>query len=321
MPKQRRSTDNVLMSTDPDTTVAPTLPDALRLGPVHLDISDLDGSIAFYERALGLRLHRRDDASAVIGAGRDDLLVLREVSKARLGGRHAGLFHFAMLFRSRLELARAVVRLASTRTRIEGAADHGVSEAIYLRDPDDNGIELYADRPREQWPPPRARGERVEMYTIALDMRSLIAEAAGEERQEHAGPGLQTGHLHLHVGDVERGLRFYRDVIGFEVMVNLGSAAFVSAGGYHHHLAFNVWLGNDVTPRPPDTAGLREWTVLLETPEQVADVHARVQAAGIESEHRDGGFLVRDPWQTAVVFATPPRQWSPPQIRTLPGGR
>jgi len=112
--------------------------------------------------------------------------------------------------------------------------------------------------------------------------------------------------VHLHVAHVERALGFYRDVLGFEVMVNLGSAAFVSAGGYHHHLGFNTWLGSDVTPRPAGTAGLRRWTVLLERPDQVDAVRSRVQAAGVDAEDLDDrGFLVRDPWQTAVVFTTP----------------
>jgi catechol 2,3-dioxygenase len=243
-----------------------------------------------------------------MGTGGEDLVVLHEQPGARPGGRHAGLYHFAMLFGSRQELARAVLRLASTRTRIEGASDHGVSQAIYLRDPDDNGIELYADRRRDQWPPPRNADERVEMYTIALDLRALLAETEGEEPQAQASPRLRTGHVHLHVADVKRALAFYRDLLGFEVMVNLGSAAFVSAGGYHHHLGFNAWLGSDVTPRPPRTAGLRRWTVFLERPDQVDAARSRVRAAGMEVEDvDDGGFLVRDPWRTAVVFTTPPR--------------
>jgi catechol 2,3-dioxygenase len=294
------------MSTAADETLAPQLPDTLRLGPVHLDVSDLDRSIEFYERVLGLQVHRRDGGAVAMGVGEDDLVVLNEEPNARPGGRHAGLYHFALLFASRRELARALLRLGNSGTRLEGASDHGVSEAIYLRDPDDNGIELYVDRPREQWPPPRTAGERVEMYTIALDIRSLLAEAEDEEPQAQAGPGLQTGHVHLHVADVKRALDFYRDVLGFEVMVNLGSAAFVSAGGYHHHLGFNVWLGSDVTPRPPGTAGLRHWTVLLESSDQVDDVRARVRVAGMPAEDQDGSaFLVRDPWQTAVVFTTP----------------
>jgi catechol 2,3-dioxygenase len=287
----------------PTTTVAP-LPDTLRLGPVHLTVSDLDGSIAFYERSLGLQLHGRDGDRAALGAGGEDLVILVGEPGAASGGRHAGLYHFALLYPTREELARAVTRLAETRTRIEGAADHGVSEAIYLRDPDDNGIELYADRPRSAWPASRHAGEKVEIFTIALDMKSLLDTVAGERMQEHAGPGLVMGHLHLHVGDVERGLAFYRDVLGFEVMVNLGSAAFVSAGGYHHHLGFNVWLGKDVKPRPDGTAGLRQWIVVLQRPDEVEAVRARVLAAGLPVEEREGGFMARDPWETPVVVST-----------------
>jgi catechol 2,3-dioxygenase len=294
------------MSTAADAALAPQVPDTLRLGPVHLIVSDLDGSIAFYERSLGLQLHDRDGDVATMGVGGEDLLVLVEEPGAASGGRHAGLYHFALLFPTRAELARAVKRLAAAYTRIEGAADHGVSEAIYLRDPDDNGIELYVDRPRADWPPPRQPGERVAIYTIALDIQALVRTVRGEEPRTLAGPGLRTGHLHLHVGDVERGLAFYRDVLGFEVMVNLGSAAFVSAGGYHHHLGFNVWLGSDVKPKPPHAAGLRHWTVLLEGADDVAEVRARVAAAGLAIEPYTGGFLVRDPWQTAVVFAATP---------------
>jgi catechol 2,3-dioxygenase len=290
----------------PTDQLAPTLPATLRLGPTHLTVSNLDGSIAFYARSLGLQVHDRDGTSAAMGAGREDLVVLVEERDAALGGRHAGLYHFALLFDSREELARAVVRLAETQTRIEGASDHGVSESIYLRDPDDNGIELYVDRPPSQWPPARQPCERVEIYTIALDIQALLRTVAGEEPQAVAGPGLRTGHLHLHVASVERALAFYRDVLGFEVMVNLGSAAFVSAGGYHHHLGFNVWLGADVQPAPAGTARLRHWTVLLENACDVAEVRARVEAAGLEAEPRDGGFLVRDPWQIAVVFAVAP---------------
>ena len=294
---------NILaMATAADSSLIPRLPDTLRLGPVHLTVSHLDGAIAYYERAVGLRLHDRGDGRAAMGAGEEDLLVLVEEPGAAPGGRHAGLYHFALLFPTRRELARAVLRLATTQTRIEGASDHGVSEAIYLRDPDHNGIELYADRPREAWPPPRHPDERVEMFTIALDMQDLMREAEGEEPREQAGPGLVMGHVHLHVGDVERALGFYRDVLGFEVMVNLGSAAFVAAGGYHHHLGLNVWLGPDVKPRPRDAAGLREWTVVLDSADDVASVRARVGDAGLDTQDHEGGFLVRDPWQTAVAF-------------------
>ena len=280
----------------------PTLPETLRLGPVHLTVTDLDRSIGFYERAIGLRLHRREEDVAAMGAGADDLLVLHQAPSARPAGRHAGLYHFALLHPSRLELARAAQRLLDTRTPIEGASDHGISEAIYLPDPDGNGIELAADRPRERW------GDLRDPTVIGprpLDLAGLLALTDGEAPQRHADLRLVVGHLHLHVGDVERGLAFYRDVLGFEVMTRFPTAAFVSAGGYHHHLAFNTWRGEGVPPAPPDAVGLRRWTVLLPEEFELDQVRERVRAAGMDPEERDAGFLVRDPWGNAVAFGTP----------------
>ena len=279
----------------------PTLPDTLRLGPVHLTVTDLDRSVRFYERSLGLREQRRESQDAALGAGGEDLLVLREQRDARPSGRHAGLYHFALLHSSRLELARALRRLSDTRTAISGASDHGISEAIYLPDPDGNGIELAADRPRERW------GDLSDPTTIGpepLDLRTLLETVVSEETQPHADRGLVVGHVHLHVGDVDRGLAHYRDVLGFEPMTVFPSAAFVSAGGYHHHVAFNTWRGEGVPPAPADAVGLRHWTAELEKPEQVAEVRDRVVASGSEHEHREDGVLVRDPWSNAVLFTT-----------------
>lgn len=292
------------MSTATDSALTPPqLPDTLRLGPAHLTVSNLDDSIAFYERSVGLQVHDRDRDVATLGAGEADLLVLVEDPGAAPGGRHAGLYHFALLLPTRQELARALKRIFDTNTPLAGLSDHGVSEAIYLRDPDNHGVELYADRPREQWPPPRTAGDRYDIITIALDVEDLMRSVEDdEEPQAQAGPGLVMGHVHLHVGDVEQSLGFYRDVLGFETMANIGSAAFVSVGGYHHHVSFNVWLGPDVKPLPPHTAGLREWTVILPSRNDVQAVRARVIDAGLEAHDHDSGFLVRDPWQTAVAF-------------------
>jgi catechol 2,3-dioxygenase len=280
----------------------PVLPPTLRLGSVHLTVTDLDRSVAFYEDAIGLRLHRRENSTATMGVGGEDLLVLTEEPGARRAGHHAGLYHYALLFPSREELAHAALRLAATRTSIQGVSDHGTHEAIYLPDPDGNGIELAADRPRELWPrPPEYSGG-----PHPLDMDNLLAAVAGEEQRDQAGPGLTIGHVHLHVGDLERGLGFYRDVLGFEQMAFIpGAAAFVAAGGYHHHLGFNIWRGEGVPPVPEGRVGLRYWTVLLEDPDQVAAVGERVRAAGIPAEERQGGFLVPDPWGITVLFVTP----------------
>jgi catechol 2,3-dioxygenase len=279
----------------------PRLPATLRLGAVHLTVTNLDRSVDFYESSIGLRVHHREDGVVTMGVGDEDLLILYGEPSARRAGRHAGLYHYALLFPSRQELARATLRLAVTQTPIQGASDHGTHEAIYLPDPDGNGIELAADRPRELWPKPLeyAGGPH------PLDLDGLLATIAGEEPSGKAGPGLVVGHVHLHVGDLVRGLGFYRDVLGFELMTFMpGAAAFVSAGGYHHHLGFNIWRGEGVPPIPEGRVGLRYWTVVLDDPEEVAAVRERIRAAGIASEEREGGFLVRDPWGLAVVFAT-----------------
>jgi catechol 2,3-dioxygenase len=297
-----------MSSASPDRTAAPTaaLPADLRLGTVDLTVSQLDRSVAFYQDSLGLRLRRREEEGdvsvAVMGTEADDLVILTEDPAAVPAGRHAGLYHYALLFPSRLELARALRRLAVTRTPIEGAADHGVSEAIYLPDPDGNGIELYADRPRDQWPEPSEPGMKVGMYTIALDLDELLAHAGAQDLPRHAQDGLVLGHVHLHIGDVDQAVAFYRDVLGFEQMANLGSASFVAAGGYHHHLGLNVWRGRGVGPAPEHTAGIREWEILLPSPADVAAVRRRAETAGVPVQEREGGIVVRDPWDIAVAI-------------------
>ena len=284
------------------TSTAPghgALPAALRLGAVHLTVTDLDRSVAWYQRALGLRVHRHDVAEAALAAGDEDVLVLHEDATARRAGRHAGLYHYALLHPSREELARAAVRLGETGTPVQGASDHGTHEAIYLPDPDGNGIELAADRPREQWPTPEQ--EFSGGGPAPLDLESLLATIAGEAPTAQVEPGLRMGHVHLHVGDVDAGLAFYRDVIGFGVwFVLAGSAAFVAAGGYHHHLGFNVWRGKGAPAAPEHVVGLDHWTVVLASAEEVDVVRGRVDAAGIAAEVVDGGFTVRDPWGIAL---------------------
>jgi catechol 2,3-dioxygenase len=272
----------------------------LRLGAVHLTVTDLDRAIGWYERSLGLRLQRRDESKAEIGDGNETVVVLHEDPEARPSGRHAGLYHYALLYPSREELARAVLRLIETQTPVQGMSDHGTHEAIYLPDADGNGIELAADRPRDQWidfSEEFARGG-----PQPLDLNALLDTVRGESPSAQVGEGLRVGHVHLHVGDVDEGLAFYRDLLGFEERANLGSAAFVSAGGYHHHLAFNTWKGEGVGPPPPHTLGLLRWTVQLPTESDVAEVRARLDSTGAPAEASEGGFRVRDPWGIAVDF-------------------
>ena len=271
------------------------LPADLRLGAVHLVVADVDRSVAWYQRALGLRVHLHEAGLAELGDGTETVVALHEDGRARPAGRHAGLYHYALLYPSRAELARAAMRLAVTRTPIQGASDHRTHEAIYLPDLDGNGIELAADRPRERWP----EGLGYDGGPAPLDFDALLATVVDEPPSDHVRAGLRVGHIHLHVGDVDEALAFYRDVLGFELQANLGTAAFVSAGGYHHHLGVNVWQGRGVGPAPAHTAGLRRWTVRLA---DASAVRARARSAGIAVEDVAGGFVVRDPWRTAVSF-------------------
>jgi catechol 2,3-dioxygenase len=285
------------------TEQAAVLADTTRLGAVHLTVTDLDRSVAFYQDAIGLRLHGREDPVAAMGAGGEDLVVLVEEQTARRAGRHAGLYHFALLTPDRRELGRALQRLAATRTPIEGASDHGISEAIYLPDPDGNGIELAADRPRSEWP---------ELTRIGapqpLDLHDLLGLVADEDPVRHAGAGLTVGHVHLHVGDIAAARRFYEDVLGFRAMTAMRNAVFVSVAGYHHHLAYNTWRGQGVpaAPAPETVTGLRHWTVLLDGPEQLAAARERLTAAGVAIDERADGALVRDPAGIPLLLAIAP---------------
>jgi len=275
------------------------LADATRLGEVHLTVTDLERSLAFYEQAIGLQVHRRDGAVAALGTGGEDLVVLHEDPAAKPAGRHGGLYHVALLYPTREELARVAIRLAVTRVPIQGASNHGTHEAIYLPDPDGNGLELAADFPREQWPDissPEGYGGG----PAPLDLDALLETIAGEDLTSHAAPGLTVGHIHLHVGDLEAATRFYRDGLGFAVMTDLGTAVFVSAGGYHHHVGFNVWRGRGVPPVPADALGLRHWTLVVADADELAAVRERLRAIGAQVQQREGAVLAQDPSGTAV---------------------
>jgi catechol 2,3-dioxygenase len=281
----------------PETT---KLAPQTRLGAVELTVTDLDRSAEFYENAIGLRLHRREGGKAALGAGGEDLLVLVEEPDARRAGRHAGLYHFALLHPSRLELARAAARLAATQTPIQGASDHGISEAIYLPDPDGNGIELASDRPKEEWPDLSAMAGGPE----PLDLGALLDLVSGEDPQPYVDPSTSIGHLHLHVGDLDAATRFYRDVVGFEIMTYLPSAVFVAAGGYHHHVGFNLWRGPGVPPVPEGVVGLRHFMVVLDGEAELQALRARAEKADVAVEEAPEGLFLRDPSGNALLFVT-----------------
>jgi catechol 2,3-dioxygenase len=249
------------------------------MGLVELSVSDLERSLAYWQRAIGLRVLSREDGTAELGTDRP-LLRFVEEPGARPADGFAGLFHVALLVPDRPALARFLAHAARERIPLEGLSDHAVSEAIYLRDPDRHGIEIYADRPREQWD-----GRVMELMTTRpLDVDSLLAEQEGE-RFGGLPEGTTMGHVHLRVRDVDETVAFYRDVLGMGLMAQLGpAAAFLSAGGYHHHVGANTWESRGAGPAPEGTARLLRFTILLPDEAEVERVAERL-----------GGTEVRDP--------------------------
>jgi catechol 2,3-dioxygenase len=228
----------------------------LRVRSVHLDVSDLPRSADFYERVLGLPLIAREDHRAQLGADpQSPALVLADIADPTpLPPAATGLYHVAWLHPSRASLADTVRRVAGAGWPFEGASDHGVSEALYLSDPDGLGIEIYADRPRERWQRP-PDGHGVSMATLPLDLEDLLAQST-REPDPAVAPGTGVGHVHLKVADVPRAAAFYREALGLEEQAELPSAAFLAAGGYHHHVGVNSWQSRGAAPAPDSAPAL-----------------------------------------------------------------
>jgi catechol 2,3-dioxygenase len=266
------------------------------MGLVELSVSDLDRSLGYWERSIGLRVLSRGDGVAELGADSPVLRLVEERGAVPADG-FAGLYHVALLVPDRPSLGRFLGHAAREGIPLEGLSDHDVSEAIYLRDPDRHGVEVYADRPREHW-----EGRVTELMTTQpLDAASLLAEA-GEGPFVGLPDGTVVGHVHLRVRDVEEAVRFYRDALGMGLMAQLGpAAAFLSAGGYHHHVGANTWETRGAGPAPPGTARLHHATIVL--PDEAE--RDRLATAADEVEEREDGLLVRDPSGNGILLSTP----------------
>lgn len=275
---------------------ATALPSGIRLGPVHLVVGDLAGMTAYYAQRIGLEVVRHEGDEVALGADDAELIILRGDPGAPPAGSTSGLFHVALLFADRAELARTLKRLAATATPLTGASDHGVSEALYLRDPEGNGIELYTDRPPEVWPAP-GPGERIGMFTARLDLEDLLAAAPVPEVPPQVAHDVTVGHVHLEVGDVDAVADFHVDVLGFEAMVRFPGAAFLAKDGYHHHLGINGWRGV-LAAHEPGRRGLAAWTVVL--PDAAALSAAREALGDRAQPDGDGALVVHDPAQVPV---------------------
>jgi catechol 2,3-dioxygenase len=274
---------------------------ALNISSVSLAVGDLERSADFYERTLGLPLLERDGRGASFGWSTEAPVLLMEQIEdpVPLPVRATGLFHVAWLHASRAALADTVRRIAHGRWPLEGASDHGVSEALYLSDPDGLGIEIYADRPREQWQP-GPDGQGVHMVTLPLDLESLLAESGGEPASS-APADTRVGHVHLKVADVPRASAFYRGRLGLDERAQMPSAAFLAAGGYHHHVGLNSWQSTGAPAPPAKAPALARVDFALSSAEELERLRGAL--AGDALEGREGELLVEDPDGQLLAFA------------------
>jgi catechol 2,3-dioxygenase len=298
------------MNEKTQTTTTPTLPATTSLGPVTLAVSNLERSIAFYTRIIGLKVlspaTEEKPHAATMGAGQTPLLHLIEIPNARRQPSFTtGLFHVAILLPSRADLGRFLINVIRNQSSISrlGSSDHLVSEAIYLNDPDGNGLEIYRDRPRSEW---EWDGSLVKMDTIAMDAEGVIASVPDQNAPYEGAPdGTVIGHMHLRAGDLALGKAFYVDTVGFDIITNYPGALFVSAGGYHHHLGMNIWQSQGA-PRPPeDSVGLREFTIVIPDADALRAISNRLTNAGYPVlEAQETSFVSRDPWGNGVRFVS-----------------
>lgn len=277
-----------------------------KIGPVYLTVSQLDRSLDYYRRAVGLEVLETSGGRASLGAGERELLVLVEEPGARPAGGSTGLYHFALLVPHRRELAAWLAHAVRDRVPLVGISDHFVSEALYLSDPDQHGIEIYWDRPRERWEGQVA----ARMTTLPLDVHDLLEEL--DDPAGEAFDGLPTGtvmgHVHLKVAAVPEAVRFYRDGVGFSVMATLGrQAVFLGAGGYHHHIAANVWESAGAGAPPAGSAALRLATIVV--PDAGERERALARLAELGHQHRDDSTdpIVVDPSGNPLVLTVDPR--------------
>jgi catechol 2,3-dioxygenase len=270
------------------------------VGSVALRVADADRVAGLYERGIGLQRLDYGPDRIVLGDDRPLLTLIESPGAPAPAHGAAGLFHTAILFPTRAGLAAALRRVAGAGFRLTGASDHGVSEALYLDDPEGNGVELYWDRPHEAWP--MAPDGTVAMFTAALDLRDLLLE-------EDDGSGVDdasVGHVHLKVSDIPRAESFWRDTLGMNLRARYGAdASFVAAGDYHHHIGLNVWMSRNGPPAPEDATGIERVVLALPDDAEVDATVARLRDAGHEvHDGSGGGALVRDPDGILVELRT-----------------
>ncbi|OAB43176.1 VOC family protein [Paenibacillus glacialis] len=266
-----------------------------QIGLVKLKISDLKRSVAFYKEVVGLRiLSQTENIAELTVDGNQPLLILEQIENAVILPERsvAGLYHFAILVPDRISLGLSLRNLIKFNVGV-GQGDHLVSEALYINDPDNNGIEIYADRPKESWKRD-VNGEYV-MTTDPVDVDGLLAISEGKTWSGLSEDTI-VGHVHFHVSDLQKTEAFYCGILGFDVTAHYGSMAlFISAGGYHHHIGLNTWAGVGAPPAPHDAVGLDYFTLVLPNHEELDHVIVQLKDAGISVRYIDGGWFVKDP--------------------------
>jgi len=277
---------------------------ATQIGPLSLSVADLQRSLQYYSEAIGFEILKVDASSATLGAGGVPLLQLAEQTGAepwpRGGASYTGLYHFAILVPTRADLGRWLRHWFELGLPMPGQGDHTVSEALYLEDPDGHGIEIYRDRPRDQW---RHADGRIQMGTGPVDIEGLLADAERSGEPWTGMPaGTRIGHIHLQVGDIPRAVEFYHDVLGFDIMAQMPTALFISAGGYHHHLGMNVWHSAGADKAPDSSVRLR--FIAIELPSEPARraVSSRLEAAGVPYRQSGDVVALQDPWQNLILL-------------------
>lgn len=268
-----------------------------RIGAARLVVADMEKVAAFYESILGLERIARQGDVLLLGRGDALFLELQGLPGARRASPHeAGLFHIAFLLPTRADLGAWLRHAAAARVRLQGASDHEVSEAIYLADPEGNGIEVYADRPSVLW---RQAQGMVTMGTRMLDLDEVLAAGATQAWNGMPAGGM-IGHMHLQVGEIDAAERFYQALLGFELTCRYPGGSFFGLGGYHHQLATNVWNRRGAGPRPAGLTGLARFEILTTQPDVLAAMRERLLAASVPVEEEADGLVVRDPWGTAI---------------------
>ncbi len=296
------------MSTEQQASSAATsIHPGTNIGLVTLRVADLERSRRFYEGILAFQPVEQTPGRVVLGdQERQPLLELIEVPGAAPQPRRAtGLYHVAFLFPTRADLGRELLRVARAGLQV-GQGDHLVSEALYISDPDDNGLELYRDRPRSEW---RWTNGVIEMATDPVDIRGLVEEGERDaEPWEVIPAGTRVGHIHLQVGDIKEARRFYSTVLGFDVTADLSEhgALFVSAGGYHHHIGLNTWHSRGAKPTPANAAGLQTYVIAIPSREGLQEVKERLVAHRVPFEEQEDSIRVNDPWSNQILLSIQP---------------